>query len=857
MLFPFSIAHEAVYLPIMKSKVFPVGLLWMAFICLSASLNAQSAIVKGKVIDQLNQPIADVLIKALETNFTARSRENGTYAITLPANNQVQKIEFSHPSFQTTILEIRLVEGRIYDEPIKMLDRSLEEIEILGQQDPTSIQGREGMMVMPISMEEIPSMPLVTSLEAAVKGLPGVATNNEFSSQYQVRGGNFDENLVYVNGIEIYRPFLARSGQQEGLGFSNPNLAQGLQFSSGGFAAQYGDKMSSVLDITYKDPKEFNATAEVGMITTNIHLEGRSKNKTEPNRPGRFSYLMGARRFSASYLLNSLETRGDYRPNFLDYQGMFTYTPKTRARPPKYKIVDGDTVDVIYYPEDKLKLTAFVAVSRNKYEFEPTGRETTFGTIQQAFRLRVAFEGREISTYTTGLGALMLSHRPSTRFNIDYILTAFQTQESELFDLEGGYLLGEVNTNFGSDEFGESEFDLGIGSEFRHARNYLTANVLSAQIKGRWTSDNKSTHRILFGAKYQYQQFDDNLKEYALLDSAGYLVDSLGRFGLVETIRGEIQLSSTLYKSYLQYEWQMHRNVLFTAGARLVYYDLLDDWMVSPRAQLLISAFKGQEGDPYLRFRLAGGIYQQPPFYRELRRFDGSLNLDIEPQQSVHAIVGMEYQFQAWGRPFLLTSDAYYKRLSNLIPYEVQNVRIRYYPDEVADGYAYGIDARINGEFIKGVDSWVSMGLLKTEEDIRGDDRGYVPRPTDQRFTFAMFFQDEMPINPTWKVHVNYVYGSGMRFGPPRNFESRTAYDFPAYHRVDIGFSKEFRFNRPKDAPTYGFESLWAAIEIFNLLQRENTVSHVWISDLQNNSFAVPNHLSARLINARIILKIR
>ncbi|MEM6347655.1 MAG: TonB-dependent receptor [Bacteroidota bacterium] len=842
----------------MKIKSILSSLLAMTFLMLLHSVSAQTATVKGKVIDPLNKPIDNVLVKALGTDFSSRSSTNGAYSITLPANNQLYKIEFSHPSFQTTILEIRLVAGRTYDEPIKMLDRSLEEVQILGQQDPTSIQGREGMMVMPISIEQIPEMPLVTSLEAAVKGMPGVATNNEFSSQYQVRGGNFDENLVYVNGIEIYRPFLARSGQQEGLGFSNPNLAQGLQFSSGGFAAQYGDKMSSVLDITYKDPKEFKATAEIGIITNNIHMEGRSKNKKEPDQPGRFTYLMGARRFSASYLLNSLETRGDYRPNFLDYQGMFTYTPKTRAKLPKYKInSEGDTVDVKYYKENTLKLTAFFAVSRNRYEFEPTGRETTFGTIQQAFRLRVAFEGREISTYTTGLGALMVSHRPSTRLNFDYIVTAFQTQESELFDLEGGYLLGEVNTNFGSDEFGESEFDLGIGSEFRHARNYLTANVLSAQMKGRWTSDNRSTHRILFGLKYQYQQFDDNLKEYSVLDSAGYLVDTLGRFGLVETIRGQIQLSSALYKSYLQYEWQMHRNVLFTAGARLVYYDLLDKVMFSPRAQLLISAFKGQQGDPYLRFRLAGGVYQQPPFYRELRRFDGSLNLDIEPQQSVHAIVGMEYQFEAWGRPFLLTSDAYYKRLSNLIPYEVQNVRIRYYPDEVADGYAYGFDARINGEFIKGVDSWVSFGLLKTEEDIRGDDRGYVPRPTDQRFTFAMYFQDEMPINPTYKVHVNYVYGSGMRFGPPATFESRTAYDFPAYHRVDIGFSKEFRFNRPKDAPTYGLESLWATIEFFNLLQRENTVSHVWIKDLQNNSFAVPNHLSARLINARIILKIR
>ncbi|MCB0853297.1 MAG: TonB-dependent receptor, partial [Bacteroidetes bacterium] len=613
-----------------------------------------------------------------------------------------------------------------------------------------------------------------------------------------------------------------------------------------------------VLDITYRKPSEFRATAELGIISTNLHAEGITKNKKQPQKPGKFTWLMGARRFSMGYFLNSLETSGEYTPSFLDYQAMFTYTPKNVSREPKYKVSNGDTTDIMYYPNERLVFTSFFAVTRNRYLFEPFGRETTFGTIQQAFRLRVAFEGRELSSYTTGLGALMAEYRPTTRLYFNTILTGFQTQETERFDVEGGYLLGEVNTNFGSSEFNESEFDLGIGTQFRHARNYLQAQVGSAEVNGRWVSDNKVRHRLLFGIKGQTQLIEDDLKEYTALDSAGYLVDSTGQFGILEYIRGQVNLSSTLFKSYIQHEWALTPTLSLNSGFRAVYYDLIDNWMFSPRVQLLYKAKEDIDGETKMRLRLASGLYQQPPFYREFRRFDGTVNLNIKPQSSLHFIGGMEYRFFAWGRPFHLITEAYYKRLYNLIPYEVQNVRIRYYPDKVANGYAAGIDARLNGEFIKGVDSWISLGLLKTEEDILGDDIGYVPRPTDQRFTFAMYFQDELPINPTYKVHVSYVYGSGMRFGPPRNFDFRTYYDFPAYHRADIGFSKLITLQGKSERQNKkGIESIWLTVEIYNLLQRENTVSYVWIKDLQNRSYAVPNHLSARLLNVRAIFKLR
>lgn len=842
----------------MKVHLFRIYFLAALLALIPGLASGQTGVVKGKVKDPNNDPISEVSILVLDfqPEIRIRSDAEGNYLLKLPAG-RVYRIQFSHVAYINAVLELEVIDGRVYDRPIKMLSRAVADVEIIGEKAPTSIDDRSAMLISPIKMEKVLEMPSVApSVEAFTKYQPGVATTSEFTSQYQVRGGNYDENLVYVNGIEIYRPFLTRSGQQEGLGFSNASMAQGLKFSTGGFGAEYGDKMSSVLDIDYRRPKDFRGTAEIGIISTNLHAEGISQNKKEPTKPGRFTWLMGARRFSMSYFLNSLETSGDYNPSFLDYQAMVTFTPKSKFYKPKYKVVNGDTTDVLYYPNEKLTFTSFFAITRNQYRFDPTGQETTFGTIQQAFRLRVAFEGREISSYTTGLGALMAEYKPNTRLQFNYILTGFQTQESELFDVEGGYLLGEVNTNFGSDEFNETEFDLGIGTQFRHARNYLDAFVLSAETNGRWTNNNSSTHRLLFGLKYQHQLINDDIKEYAALDSAGYLVDSTGQFGLDEYIRGKITLENNLYKAYLQHEWLLTPRLTLVSGSRVIYYDQTDQWMFSPRVQLLIKAMEEKNGETQLRFRLAGGIYQQPPFYREFRRLDGTINTNLKAQSSLHLIAGMDYRFYAWNRPFRLFSEAYYKRLYNLIPYEVQNVRIRYYPDQIADGYAMGIDARLNGEFIKGIDSWVSVGLLKTAEDIRGDDKGFVPRPTDQRFTFAMYFQDELPVNPTYKVHVSYVYGSGMRFGPPNNFELRTFYDFPAYHRVDIGFSKLISFiTEGERSHKNGVESIWATIEIFNLLQRENTVSYVWIKDLQNRSFAVPNHLSARLLNARIIIK--
>ncbi|TAE49706.1 MAG: TonB-dependent receptor [Bacteroidetes bacterium] len=841
----------------MNKVLFRIVLLLFLF-CAAQGALAQTGTIKGKIVDGDNKPIADALVAATGTSYNARSDAEGLFRLTLPVGRYALRV--SHPSFQAAVKELEVVDGRTYDMPVKLLPFAIGEIEIIGQKDPSSIDDRSAMLISPIRMDKVAEMPVVApSVESLMRTMPGVASNNEFSSQYQVRGGNFDENLVYVNGIEIYRPFLTRSGQQEGLGFSNPSMAQSLAFSTGGFGAIYGDKLSSVLDITYRQPRGFRATVEAGIISTNLHAEGITKNRKNPNLPGRFTWLMGARRFQMAYLLNSLNTRGDYRPSFLDYQGMFTFTPSNRNHPERIRTRSDGSLDTVYIPNEKYKLTAFISTTRNRYRFEPTGAESTIGTLtDQVFRIRTGFEGREITGYNTGLAALMGEYKPSTRLSFNAILSGFRTEESELIDVEGGYLIGEVNTNFGSDEFNESEFDLGIGSIFRHARNYLTAQVLAAEVNGKWSSDNDVTHRVQFGLKVQQQYFNDILKEYALLDSAGYVVDSTGKQGLDESIRGTFALDSRFYKAYVQHDWQIGERVLLTYGARLIYYDLNQELMFSPRGQLLVKLKEEKDGETRLRLRFAAGMYHQPPFYREFRRTDGSVNLEALAQRSLHLITGLEYRFMAWNRPFHLFAEGYYKRLYNIIPYEVENVRVRYYPDLSAKGYAYGLDARLNGEFIRGIDSWVSIGLLKTSEDVAGDEQGYVARPSDQRFSFAMYFQDELPTNPTYKVHVNYVYGSGMRFGPPRTLPLRTYYTFPSYHRVDIGFSKMITFKSAGELQNHhGIESIWATVEIYNLLQRENTVSYTWIKDLQNRRFAVPNYLSARLINVRVVFKFR
>ena len=772
--------------------------------------------------------------------------------------------------------------GEIRRVPTKMeASYKIGDVKITDEKDPTEIEDpdRAFRQLIPINPKKITQMPGIKSdLSNKIATLgSGVVQNSEFSSQYRVRGGNFDENLIYVNDIEIYRPFLIRTGQQEGLGFVNPNLATEVGFSSGGFQARFGGKVSSVLDVMYGEPDEFAGTVELGILNQNLALEGSFQQKDKERsdedieagisyRKRKFGYLFGFRRFTPSYVLGSLDTQGEYRPRFNDVQGMFSFRPRQKIKQPKVKIRKDGSKDTIYYNQDRVKMSLFFNYANNDYLFTPQSRETSFGNIQNAFKLQVAFVGQDLSSYSTGLGAFTVEHRPTARLKMKYILTAFRTVEAELFDVEGGYFLSDVNINFGSDGFNETTFDRGIGTFYRHGRNYLIGNVFSAEQRGDWFPGKDFRHKISWGVRAQAQYIDDELKEWNGFDSAGY-------FSLDESFRTQTQLNSFLYKVYLQDHWKLSKDKSkrLIVGARAIYNDLNGQFLVAPRVQFVIDPgskdilkdedqldqtdYTRSEKRKY-QIRFAAGMYHQPLFYREMRDFDGTVYSDRPAQTSYHLIGGGDYLFKMWGRPFKLTVEGYGKYLDNLVPYQVDNVRIRYYPQNTATGYAYGLDTRITGQFIRGLDSWLNVGMLRTAENVQElPEQGFVSRPTDQRINFSMFFQDELPFNPTYKVNINFVYGSGLRFGFPGSLENRTIFKVPSYQRVDLGFSKMVLFKGAEEIDKFGLRSLWISAEIFNLFQRANTISYTWIKDVFNTQFAVPNFLSARLLNIRVIAK--
>lgn len=858
-----------------------IGLLCMFGWLLTGAVLAQDGTIKGRVADEYNKSIEGVKITVEGSEIKTETDAKGEYSMTLPPGKYL--IDYKVKDFKDAREQVTLAPGATRRVFVKMLDAyKLETTEITEERNPTDLEDPDRgftrlIPIDPKKVTEITHMKSDLSSKLAVIGT-GVSQNSELSSQYRVRGGNFDENLIYVNDIEIYRPFLIRTGQQEGLGFVNPMLASEVGFSSGGFQAKYGDKMSSVLDVVYTQPEDFHGSAELGILNQNLHLEGTIISKKEKERSveedftapeirrGRFTYLIGGRRFTPSYVLNSLDTQGEYRPEFNDVQGMLTFSPRHKLKRMSIRERKNGRTDTIYYNKDRLKFSLFFNLANNAYRFTPVSRETSFGTIQNVFRLRVAFEGQDLSGYTTGLGAFTIEHRPTVKLKMKYIFTAFRTVESELFDVEGGYWLSDVNTNFGSEGYNEVVFDRGIGTFFRHGRNYLRANVLAGEQRGDWYPGNDYRHKVSWGLRAQRQMIDDELKEWTGVDSAGY-------FRLQESFRSETTLNSTLYKIYLQDHWKISadKTKRLILGARAIYNDLNNQFLVAPRIQFIIDPASKQDVENILdetgyqfsekrkyQLRFAAGMYHQPLFYREMRDFDGTVFSQRPAQTSYHLIAGGDYLFKIWNRPFKLTAEAYYKYLENLVPYEVENVRIRYYPEFTADGYAFGLDTRVTGQFIKGVDSWMTLGLLRTAENIRElPEQGFVSRPTDQRLNFSMYFQDELPTNPTYKVHINFVYGSGLRFGPPRVVQARTQFSVPSYQRVDLGFSKllMFRTREELEDRKFGLESLWISAEIFNLFQRSNTVSYVWIKDVFNTQFAVPNFLSARLLNLRVIAR--
>lgn len=837
---------------------FYTSLLFLCFAMLCGTFSAMGqgkATVYGKVTGLGNEALEGVSIGAPDEVGVFTSTDNdGNYELRIPANKRV-RIIYAYVSYVNDTVMVKLADGerKQINTPLKL------KTNIIGDGIVVEEERTRHTTIVTIDPKHGSVLPTPSpDIGQILKTLSGVSSNNELSSQYNVRGGNYDENLVYVNDIQIYRPFLVRSGQQEGLSFPNLDLIKNIKFSAGGFEAKYGDKMSSVLDITYKTPEKFAGTATASLLGGALHFEGVSKNL-------RFNYLFGARHRTNKYVLGSLDTKGSYFPNFSDAQTM-----------------------VNYHVGPDLEITGLAHYSRNKYTFIPEDRLTQFGTINSALQLRVYFDGQEVNSFETVLGALSATYRPTDELKLKFITSAFNSFESETFDVEGAYFLQELENNFGSENLGEAKANIGVGGYLNHARNYLDATVMNAEHKGTYTVEGRG---MAWGVKYQQELINDELSEWNMIDSAGYSIPQApgDQILLRDVVKTNIKLNSSRYSGYFQHGWFFDGDSTehaLTAGIRLNYWDLNQELIVSPRVTYSI---KPSHWKRDWLFRLSGGAYHQPPFYRELRDLNGVINRNIKAQKSYHVVMGADYNFKAWGRDFKYIGELYYKHLEDLIPYEIDNVRIRYYADNIAHGYAAGIDMKVSGEFVKDVESWFSLSIMQTREDIENDfyyeyynsdgeqiipnytlnnvatdsirfEPGYIPRPTDQRVNVGIFFQDYVPKVPALKMHLNLLFGTGMPFGPPSFERYKDTLRIPPYRRVDIGFSYELLSEKAKKKmgeknPVRHLQSAWLSLEVFNLLQVSNTISYLWVTDVNNRQYAVPNFLTARQLNLKLIVK--
>jgi hypothetical protein len=805
-----------------------------ALLLLLGSIYAQeNAKVFGKITDINGKPLEFVSIAILGSSGGATTDTRGNFELSVPANKNLIIVISSIGYIKETINLLLTPNER------KLLNRSLNESTTLLPDvivEDRQLRTTNLSRIDPKNAADIPSV--AGGIETMIKTLPGVSSNNELSSQYSVRGGNYDENLVYVNDIEIYRPFLVRSGQQEGLSFLNSDMVSSILFSSGGFDARYGDKMSSVLDIQYKQPKSFGGSFSASLLGVSAHVEGISKNH-------RFTYLMGVRQKSSQYLLKRLDTKGDYKTSFTDLQGLLTF-------------------DI----NEQLEISFLGNYARNLYDLTPSTRDSKFGTLANPLRLYVVFDGLEADQFNNYMGALSLTYKPNKDALLKWTVSAFQSHESETYDIQGKYWIALLGNSGDSIEVIETK---GVGAYLNHARNYLDATVINAEHRG---SVSMNASYLQWGIKYQHENIIDKLNEWKMIDSTGYSIPYEGGIPgqagdngpllLYATYLANNTLTSNRLTGFLQNIFDLDGDstrVSLTTGIRANYWDLNKQLLVSPRASL---SFKPNwERD--VVFRFSSGYYFQPPFYRELRDFQGNLNTSLKAQKSIHFVAGSDWNFKAWNRPFKYVTEIYYKFLDNIVPYEVDNVRIRYYAKNNARGYATGIDMRVNGEFVKGIESWASLSVMSTREDIKDDfyyDKdsiihypGYIPRPTDQRVNFGLFFQDYLPKNPSYKMHMTLMFGSRLPFGAPGTPRYKQTLRMPPYRRVDIGFSKQIKGENSKLRPGSffnNFKTIWLSAEIFNLLQVNNTVSYLWVTDYNNQQFAVPNYLTSRQLNIKL-----
>lgn len=784
---------------------------------MAAFSQGNSATVRGIIRDQNSQPLDMVNIGLKDYPIGTSSNREGRFLIRIPAGKDIILV-FSSVGYSTFIDTLYAAAEENITLDIVMPATDLELAEIVVKE-----QRRTGTNVTRIDPRFLAAMPDAGTggVEALIKTLPGVSTNNELSSQYTVRGGNFDENMVYVNDIEIYRPFLVRAGQQEGMSFINSDMVSTIEFSAGGFDARYGDKMSSVLDIKYRTPSIFRGSASMSLLGATAHFE-------DVALKGRLAHISGIRYKTNQYLLGSLDEKGEYDPRFIDFQTYITY----RLSP-------------------KFDFSVLGNIAQNQYRFVPQTRKTTFGTWQTPLNTTIYFQGQEIDDFKTYLGALSANYHPNLNLNLKFIVSAYSTSEKETYDILGQYYLNQLERNMSSEQFGDSVLNLGIGTFLNHARNYLEGNVYSVAHKGAWNSEK---HLLNWGVQFQHEVFDDKVNEWIYRDSTGYsLPYSDSQVLLYYTFNSKNTISSSRITGYVQDTWNIpagNGDFYITGGLRFNYWDFNDELLISPRFSM--SYFPGWEKK--MSFSLSGGMYHQSPFFKELKNRDGSLNQQIRAQRSYQVVAGTDYVFTAWNRPFRFTTEAYYKHMDRIIPYQVDNVQIRYMADLQAVGYATGIDMKVNGEFVSGIQSWASLSFLKTEEDILGDGHGYIPRPTDQWMNFSLFFQDYLPGNPSYKMQLSGFFGTRLPTGPPHSERYMDVFRMPPYRRIDLGFSKVLinPSKPPESRLLRHINDMWVSLEVFNLLNINNTISYFWVSSIEGDQFAVPNYLTGRKINLKL-----
>ncbi|ABG58876.1 TonB-dependent receptor [Cytophaga hutchinsonii] len=780
---------------------------------------SQHATIKGYILNAEGDSIPGAYVFLNDTIPLAVSNTSGFYSATIPCCKPVV-ISIKSLGYKKTPTTLQAKANQVIYLNIKAEENIVE-----GKTIDIIDYSKDTLLYNSVEINTKDAKYLPSAFGDFTKVLPamalGVTSNNELSTQYSARGGNFDENLIYINDIEIYTPQLAKAGQQQGLSTVNTDLINRVSFSTGGWEAKYGDKLSSVLNASYKTPRRYAGSVTAGFLGGAAHIEGISINN-------RLSFVSGARLKSASYLLKTLDTKGEYKPVFWDWQTLLTYDITSKN---KYKYSQGiSKVDLLFI------------VSNNKYEITPTTRQTTFGTLDDPLRFNVAFDGRDILTYQTVQGGVRYMHRFNNAFKTAFGLNGYIASEREYYDVESGYKINSVDQDPNSPSYNQDVITKGIGSYFEHGRNLFKA--ASINVNNRSTYHINKQNQIDFGASVQREMINDHFEEYNFSDSASYV-------DLTRSVYKNTLLNSSRLQAYGQYTHFIDSTHTFITGVRLNYWSLNEQLLVSPRLQYTYQP----RNNTLIKFRIGTGLYQQPAYYREMRAIDGTVNTGIKAQRSYHFIAGMDKQFLRWGRKFTLITEAYVKYIDRIVPYDLYDVRLRYYGYNDGTAYATGFDMRLNGEFVKGVESWFNLGILSTKENIADDNRGYIRRPTDQRVTAAIFFQDHIPNNPTIKVYLNLQFASGLPFGPPGNPEYRSSLRAPAYRRVDIGFSKLISFNDKDLIQRKVFESIWISLEVLNLLGTSNTISYLWIPDYSGNTYAVPNTLTARVVNLKTIVR--